>query len=68
MTRVVERECPGNISPRKLVIETAKVNVISCYSCTESIATLRRVPAPRNCFLARGYFCGTNVEQGKSYL
>jgi response regulator RpfG family c-di-GMP phosphodiesterase len=41
---VIEREYPGNISARKLVIETAKYNVISCYSLAEAIATLRRFP------------------------
>lgn len=47
---VIECEYPGNISARKLVIETAKMNVISCYSCAEGIATLRRFPARPNCF------------------
>jgi CheY-like chemotaxis protein len=42
---VIEREYPGNISARKLVIETAKMNVISAYSAAEAIATLRRYPA-----------------------
>jgi hypothetical protein len=41
---VIEREYPGNISARKLVIETAKMNVITCYSSAEGIATLRRFP------------------------
>jgi hypothetical protein len=41
---VIEREYPGNISARKLVIETEKMNVISCYSAAEGIATLRRFP------------------------
>jgi response regulator RpfG family c-di-GMP phosphodiesterase len=41
---VIEREYPGNISARKLVIETAKLNVITCYSLAEAIATLRRFP------------------------
>lgn len=41
---VMEPEYPGNISARKLVIETAKMNVISAYSGAEAIATLRRFP------------------------
>lgn len=41
---VIEREYPGNISARKLVIETEKMNVISCYSSAEGIETLRRFP------------------------
>ena len=41
---VIEREYPGNISARKLVIETAKMNVITAYSSAEGVATLRRFP------------------------
>ena len=41
---VIEREFPGNISTRKLVIETAKMNVITAYSSAEGIETLRRFP------------------------
>jgi hypothetical protein len=41
---VIEREYPGNISARKLVIETAKMNVVSCYNSAEAIDTLRRFP------------------------
>lgn len=41
---VIEREYPGNISTRKLVIETAKLNVNTAYSHAEGIETLRRFP------------------------
>lgn len=41
---VVDRDYAGNISTRKLVIETAKLNVITAYSGLEAIATLRRFP------------------------
>jgi response regulator RpfG family c-di-GMP phosphodiesterase len=41
---VLDREVPGNISTRKLVIETAKLNVITAYSPDEAIATLERYP------------------------
>jgi CheY-like chemotaxis protein len=41
---VIERDYPGNISARKLVIETEKMNVISCYSSAEGVETLRRFP------------------------
>jgi CheY-like chemotaxis protein len=41
---VVDREVSGNISTRKLVIETAKLNVITAYDPDEAIATLRRFP------------------------
>ncbi len=42
---VVDREFAGSISTRKLVIETAKFNVITAYSSVEAVATLKRFPA-----------------------
>jgi len=42
---VVDREFPGTISTRKLVIETAKFNVITAYSAQEAIETLEAFPA-----------------------
>jgi CheY-like chemotaxis protein len=42
---VVDREFPGSISTRKLVIETAKFNVITAYSGQEALETLRRFPS-----------------------
>lgn len=41
---VVDPEYPGSISARKLVIETAKMNVITAYSGPEAVETLRRFP------------------------
>lgn len=41
---VVDREYASSISTRKLVIETAKLNVITAYSSVEAIETLRRFP------------------------
>lgn len=41
---VVDREFAGSISTRKLVIETAKFNVITAYSGVEAVETLRRYP------------------------
>jgi CheY-like chemotaxis protein len=41
---VVDRESYGNISTRKLLIETAKFNVITAYSSAESIAALQKFP------------------------
>ncbi len=41
---VLDREFPGNISTRKLVIETAKLNVITAYDPDEAIQTLKRFP------------------------
>ena len=42
---VVDREYAGNLSTRKLVIETAKLNVITAYSGAEAVAMLARFPA-----------------------
>jgi CheY-like chemotaxis protein len=41
---VVDNEYPGSISTRKLVIESAKLNVITAYSAEEAIETLNRFP------------------------
>lgn len=42
---VVDREYAGSISTRKLVIETAKFNVITAYSGEEACQALRMFPA-----------------------
>lgn len=42
---VIDREFASSISTRKLVIETAKFNVITAYSSLEAIATLEAFPA-----------------------
>ncbi|WP_446742927.1 response regulator [Silvibacterium acidisoli] len=42
---VVDREFSGTISSRKLVIETAKFNVITAYSGAEALETLAKFPA-----------------------
>jgi CheY-like chemotaxis protein len=41
---VVDAEFPGSISSRKLVIETAKFNVITAYSGLEAVEMLERFP------------------------
>ena len=41
---VVDREYAGSISTRKLVIETAKFNVLTSYSSLEAIDTLKSFP------------------------
>jgi DNA-binding response OmpR family regulator len=41
---VVDRETSSAISTRKLIIETAKFNVITAYSGSEAIATLEKFP------------------------
>jgi len=42
---VIDREHAGAISTRKLVIETAKFNVLTSYSSDEAIATLKKYSA-----------------------
>jgi DNA-binding NtrC family response regulator len=42
---VVDREFSSGISTRKLVIETAKFNVLTAYSATEALETLAAYPA-----------------------
>ncbi len=42
---VIDREFPGSISTRKLVLETAKFNVLTAYSGREALETFRRFPA-----------------------
>ena len=42
---VVDREHALSISTRKLVIETAKLNVLTAYSAREALELLRRFPA-----------------------
>ncbi len=41
---VIDREYGANISTRKLVIETAKLNVLTAYSGAEAIEMLKRFP------------------------
>lgn len=41
---VLDPEHAGSISTRKLVIETAKFNVVTAYSSAEAIETLKRFP------------------------
>jgi DNA-binding response OmpR family regulator len=42
---VIDREFPGSISTRKLVIETAKFNVLTAYSGKEALGLFKRFPA-----------------------
>jgi CheY-like chemotaxis protein len=42
---VIDREFPGSISTRKLVIETAKFNVLTAYSGLEALDVFTRFPA-----------------------
>ena len=42
---VIDREFPSSISTRKLVIETAKFNVLTAYSGKEALELFKRFPA-----------------------
>ena len=41
---VIDKQYPGSISARKLVIETAMLNVLTAYGAEEAIQTLTRFP------------------------
>jgi CheY-like chemotaxis protein len=41
---VIDNQYPGSISTRKLVIETAQLNVLTAYSAQEAIDMLTRFP------------------------
>jgi DNA-binding NtrC family response regulator len=41
---VIDREYSGSISTRKLVIETAKFNVVTSYSAAEAVDTIAAFP------------------------
>jgi DNA-binding NtrC family response regulator len=51
---VIDREYSGSISTRKLVIETAKFNVITAYSAQEGIDTIHRFPSINGIVLDAG--------------
>jgi len=51
---VIDREFPGSISTRKLVIETAKFNVLTAYSGQEAIEIVRTFPAVNGVVLDGG--------------
>jgi DNA-binding response OmpR family regulator len=42
---VIDREYPGTVSTRKLVVETAKFNVLTAYSGKEALEIFTRFPA-----------------------
>src|SRR5438874_7735948 len=51
---VIDREFPGSISTRKLVIETAKFNVLTAYSGKEALEIFNRYPAVNGIVLDGG--------------
>jgi DNA-binding NtrC family response regulator len=53
---VVDPEHSGSISTRKLVIESAKLNVITAYGALEALETAKKYPA------VDGVVCNTEVH------
>ena len=51
---IIDREFVSSISTRKLVIESAKFNVITAYSSAEAIDTLNKYPAVNGVVLDAG--------------
>jgi CheY-like chemotaxis protein len=51
---VIDREFPGSVSTRKLVIETAKFNVLTAYSGKEAFELFTRFPAVNGVVLDGG--------------
>src|ERR1700745_3893954 len=67
---VIDREFPGSISTRKLVIETAKFNVLTAYSGREALDILHRFPSVNGVVLDSGIediSCADLVNQMKSH-
>ena len=63
---VIDKQYPGSISARKLVIETALLNVITAYSAEEAIALLNRFPAVDGIVLdteVKGMTCLALIQQ-----
>ena len=66
---VVDREHPASISTRKLVIETAKFNVITAYSNEEAVETLLAYPSVDGAVLdgmVKDMACAELVERLRS--
>lgn len=53
---IIDPEHSGSISTRKLIIESAKLNVITAYSGAEAIETLKKFPA------VDGIVCNSEVR------
>lgn len=63
---VIDKQFPGSISTRKLVIETALLNVLTAYSAEEAIQTLKRFPNVDGIVLdteVRGLPCTELIER-----
>lgn len=63
---VVDNEYPGSISTKKLVLESAKLNVLTAYTAEEAIRTIQRFPNIDGIVLdtqLRGRPCAELIEQ-----
>jgi CheY-like chemotaxis protein len=63
---VVDKQYPSSISARKLVIETAMLNVLTAYSAEESIELLGRFPGVDGIVIdteVRGMTCRQLIER-----
>lgn len=66
---VVDNEYPGSISTRKLVLESAKLNVLTAYTADEALRTVQRFPNIDGVVLdtqLKGRSCGELIEQLRS--
>lgn len=63
---VVDKQYPGSISARKLVIETAMLNVLTAYSAEEAVQMLNRFPKVDGAVIdteVRGMSCADLIQQ-----
>ncbi|HEY6445609.1 MAG TPA: response regulator [Acidobacteriaceae bacterium] len=66
---VVDKQYPGSISTRKLVIETAMLNVLTAYSGQEAVEMLTRFPGVDGVVLdteVRGMACNELIRRLRS--
>jgi CheY-like chemotaxis protein len=63
---VIDHEFPDSISTRKLVLETAKYNVLTAYSGTEAVETFKLFPNINGIVMneaVTGMDCASMVKQ-----
>lgn len=63
---VIDKQFPGSISTRKLVIETALLNVLTAYTAEEAVQTLTRFPNVDGIVLdseVHGLSCAALIER-----
>jgi DNA-binding response OmpR family regulator len=63
---VVDNDYPGSISTRKLVLESAKLNVLTAHTAEEAVRTIQRFPNIDGVVLdtqLKGLPCAEVIEQ-----